>query len=136
MSTRSGRAELMRLEVPLGLFGAALIGLAFVFAQTGIPGWLPPAATTAAAVPSPLSGMTRSFVALASGHPVEAFRWHPLGPPAFVACVAAFGVALVSWNRGARLIWLGVLSRRRVWLWVTLLWGAVWMRQIVWLEGG
>jgi hypothetical protein len=124
----------MRLELPLALLGASLIGLAFVFAHTGIPGWIPPAPSVRAGIPSPLSGMTRSFVALASGDPAAAFRWHPLGPVVFVACVAAVAAGALSWTRSRRFAALpGILARRWMWWSVAGAFAAAWIRQLIWL---
>lgn len=125
------RPELRTLEVPLGALGAALVVLAFVFAVTGIPSWIPPALTVRAGIPSPLTGMTRSFVALASGDLGAAFAWHPLGPLVFAASVGAVVVAGASWARGSRIGWLAALMRRR-WFWavVTIAFAAAWARQI------
>jgi hypothetical protein len=39
-------------------------------------------------VPCPGCGLTRSFVFLAHGMPIEAFRMNVLGPPLFVALAA------------------------------------------------
>lgn len=68
-------------------------------------------------IPCPACGLTRSFCALASGRPVEAFAHHLLGPPAFLA-VAILGLA---WGfeaaSGRRVLWL-----RRV----------AWSRTIAW----
>jgi hypothetical protein len=96
------RRNLLRFEVPLGALGASLVALAFVFAHSGIPQWIPSAPITRIGVASPLTGMTRSFVALARGDAGDAFAWHPLGPACFVACLAAAVYALVAWTRRAR----------------------------------
>lgn len=108
MRLTAGRRPLVRLEVPFGVFGAALIALAFVFAATGIPRWIPPALLVRLGLPSPLTGMTRSFVTVASGDLLRAFAAHPLGPPLFVFCLALPVIAACSWARGRR---LGVLTR-------------------------
>jgi hypothetical protein len=72
----------------LGLLGASLVACAFAFAVFGIPP-LPPAPMLLLGVPSPLTGMTRSFVALAHGDVARSFAMHPLGPLCFGACVVA-----------------------------------------------
>jgi uncharacterized protein DUF2752 len=137
MTRRSGRGELMRLEVPLALLGASLIAAAFAFARVGIPSWIPPATTARAGLPSPLTGMTRSFVAMASGHVGAAFRWHPLGPVVFAACVLGVGVAVVSWRRGRRMELLQrALAKRWLWWSVAVAFAGVWVRQIIWFGIG
>lgn len=122
----------MRLEVPLGALGAALVGLAVLFAATGIPAWLPRAPLVRLGVPSPLTGMTRSFVAIASGDLWGAFAWHPLGPVVFAACAAIPIVAAASWVRSRRFVGLAALLRsRRVWCAVSVLFTAAWAHQVL-----
>lgn len=126
------RRQLLLVEVPLGALGAALVSLAFVFAAAGIPSWIPPAPLVRLGVASPLTGMTRSFVALAEGRLLEAFSWHPLGPVCFAIASAAAVVALASCVRGQRFEGLARLLRRRgVWLAVALVIAAGWIRQIL-----
>lgn len=121
------RADLLRLEVPLGVFGATLVAVAFAFAGVGIPAWIPPAPMARAGVASPLTGMTRSFVATASGDLEAAFRWHPLGPVLFAVCVLAAGVATISWVRGRRIEYLRrLLGRRGLWMGVAAIFSAAW----------
>ncbi|HVL33816.1 MAG TPA: DUF2752 domain-containing protein [Actinomycetota bacterium] len=84
-------------EIRLACVAGACVALAFVFARAGIPGWIPPAPMLMLGIPSPLTGMTRSFVALASGDVPRAFWFHPLGPVCFAACV----VSIVAVFRGA-----------------------------------
>jgi hypothetical protein len=68
-------------------------------------------------IPCPACGLTRSFCALASGHPAAAFAEHLLGPPAF----AFAGMLGVAWGyeaaRGRRVEWLRRLadSKRVAW---------------------
>lgn len=128
----NGRRRLLHIEVPFGILGAAAVASAGVFAAIGIPVWIPLAPMVRLGVPSPLSGMTRSFVALAGGDVTAAFAWHPLGPLAFVACAALPVVAIASWVAGHR---LEVLSRlvRRTSLWVafSVIAAAAWLRQII-----
>lgn len=129
------RADLLRLEAPFGLLGFVLVALAVTFAQQGIPGWIPPAAITRAGIPSPLAGMTRSFVSLAAGDAGRAFWWHPLGPLAFAVSAAAPLVAAVSLVRGRRIEALArLLSRRAFWAVVVLAVAAVWVRQAIVLD--
>lgn len=126
------RRAILRFEVPLGILGAGLVGLAALFAVAGIPNWIPPALTVRFGIPSPLTGMTRSFVATASGDIAAAFLWHPLGPPAFAACVATPMVALASWVRARRFATLSRwLSSRKLWVALAFLTVLVWSRQIV-----
>ncbi|MBI5486095.1 MAG: DUF2752 domain-containing protein [Deltaproteobacteria bacterium] len=44
----------------------------------------------------PTCGLTRSFVALLDGHPVDAFRFHPAGPLVALAMFAALGWILAA----------------------------------------
>lgn len=120
------------LERQLGTFGASLVVLAFVFAVTGIPAWIPSGAIVAVGVPSPLSGMTRSFVALASGDVAGAFDWHPLGPVLFLACVAATilgGWATITRRPAVRL--RNTLSARWTWILAAVLLVGGWIRQLL-----
>ena len=129
------RYALMRLEVPLGAVGAACVGLAFAFAAWGVPSWIPPAPLVRAGVASPLSGMTRSFVALASGDVTAAFAWHPLGPVCFLAAGSAAVVAAVSLLRGRRLdLPARMLGHRGLWIAVATLFALAWIRQIIVLD--
>ena len=125
------RRELLRLEVPFGTMAAVLLIVAVVFAVRGIPAWIPPALIVRLGIASPLTGMTRSFVSLASGHIARALYWHPLGPLVFVACVMAVVVGSASWIRGRRIDFVArLLSRRTVWLIAGVVTLAVWVRQI------
>lgn len=71
----------------------------------------------ATGIPCPVCGLTRSFCALASGRPAEAFTEHLLGPPGF----AFAGVLGVAWGyeaaAGRRVEWLRRLadSKRVAW---------------------
>lgn len=119
----------MRVEVPFGFLGASLVVLAFLFSAVGIPAWIPPAPIVRLGVPSPLSGMTRSFVALASGDLRSSFARHPLGPPAFAVCIAMPLIAITSWARGGRFQPLAHLARSRaLWVGVALLFALAWTR--------
>lgn len=104
--------------------GATLVGLAVLFCLTGIPAWIPAAPLTIAGIASPLSGMTRSFVAMASGDVGAAFAWHPLGPPCFVACAAA-PVLVVARVRLPR-----PLATRAFATGLAAVFAAAWVRQI------
>lgn len=131
MVLTTARRRLLSVEIPLGAMGLGLVALAFLFAVTRIPP-LPPAPLVRLGIASPLSGMTRSFVALAGGDPVAAFAWHPLGPPCFAAATVAGIVAGASWARGGRLEALArLLSRRWVWATVALAFAGTWARQMV-----
>jgi hypothetical protein len=122
----AGRRSLLHLEVPFGAFAACLIALALVFAAVGIPRWLPPALIVRAGIPSPLTGMTRSFVALASGDLAASFAFHPLGPLVFAACALTPMVALASWLRGERLTVLRRMAN------ATVLWSVVGLLVAAW----
>lgn len=114
-----------------GLLGGALVACAFAFALFGTPP-LPPGAMVALGVPSPLTGMTRSFVALANGDVMRSFAMHPLGPLCFVACVIATANGVRHVISGRRV----VLVRRAIglpyapWL-LAAAFAVVWIRQIV-----
>ncbi|RYG75437.1 DUF2752 domain-containing protein [bacterium] len=49
-------------------------------------------------IPCPGCGLTRSFVCCGHGHLAEAFVWHPLGPPLFVATLLTVGGALLGFQ--------------------------------------
>lgn len=123
-----------RTDIQLATFSAGVLVLTMVFAAQGrIPRWIPPAPMMMLGVPSPLTGMTRSFVALARGDLAGSLRWHPLGPALFVACLMAVAVPFVpSLRRG--LARLAVPGRRRTLaiVIVGLAMAAAWVRQIVW----
>jgi hypothetical protein len=118
-------------DVWFGLLGAALIACALAFAAFGTPP-IPPGPMVALGVPSPLTGMTRSFVALAGGHVTHAFALHPLGPLCFAACLVAVVNAVVERRNGRR----AAIVRRALgvpyapWL-LAIAFIAVWIRQIV-----
>lgn len=112
--------------------GASLVALAAVFAAIGTPTWIPPALSVRFGVPSPLTGMTRSFIAMVSGDVTAAFAWHLLGPIAFAACIAMPIVAVASLVRGRRFVLLSrTLSSKSVWLGIGVVTGLAWARQIV-----
>lgn len=119
------RQRLLRVEVPFATLGAALVACAFLFSMTGIPRWIPSALMVRAGVPSPLTGMTRSFVALASGDIAAAFAWHPMGPLVFATCVALPPVVAVWWARDRR--WTPTAT---TWVVAALVVAAGWARQI------
>ena len=125
------RTESLRFEAELGAVAAALLTLAFVFARTGIPAWIPPAPMVRAGIPSPLSGMTRSFVALARGDLGASFHWHPLGPVVFAAAVVTVALSAATLVRGARFaLPATILHSRAIWIVVMLVTAAAWGRQI------
>jgi uncharacterized protein DUF2752 len=114
-----------------GLLGAALVSCAVVFAIWGAPP-LPPAPMVLLGIPSPLTGMTRSFVALASGDVTGAFRLHPLGPLCFAACIAAAANLAASLRSNRRPTFVDrVVSRRATWWLVATAFAVAWIRQIV-----
>ncbi len=88
-------ARIRIADTSFGVLGAALLMCAFAFATFGIPP-MPPALLVVAGLPSPLTGMTRSFVALAGGDLAHAFALHPLGPLCFLACVIAIASLVVA----------------------------------------
>lgn len=118
------------LDRHLGVVGAALVICAFVFAGTGIPAWIPQGALVANGIPSPLTGMTRSFVALAGGDVARAFAWHPLGPVAFGLCLVAAALGIGSLWRPPSAVLTHAVSSRRMWIVTALIVGGVWVRQI------
>ncbi len=125
------RRTLLWWEVPFGAFGAALVVCAFVFSLVGIPSWIPQAPLVRAGIPSPFSGMTRSFVAFASGDVGAAFAWHPLGPLVFALCAGLALVAIASWVRGRRFdLVVRVASVKTTWFVVCTAVVVTWARQI------
>jgi hypothetical protein len=71
----------------------------------------------ATGIPCPACGLTRSFCALASGRPAEAFAEHLLGPPA-LACAALLGIAWTyeaAAGRRAERLRRFAFSRRAAW---------------------
>jgi hypothetical protein len=124
------RDQRLAADLWFGVLGAALVGCAFAFAAFGTPPFVP-APITAIGVPSPLTGMTRSFVALAGGDLSLSFLFHPLGPLCFLACVAAIGNTAVILRTGhrARLV-ENALRVRSAPLVVGLAFTVVWIRQI------
>ncbi len=113
------------------LLGAALISCAFAFAAFGTPP-IPPAPMVVLGLPSPLTGMTRSFVALAGGDVGHAFALHPLGPLCFAASIlAVVNIAIVR-VRGQRaaIVRSALTLPYAPWL-LALAFVAVWIRQIV-----
>ncbi len=125
------RRSLLRLEVPFGALGAALVACALAFSVLGIPRWIPPAPLVRTGIPSPFSGMTRAFVALASGDLAAAFAWHPLGPIVFAICVGLPVVALFSWIRDRRFgLFARVAAARVTWVVVCAAVLLGWARQI------
>lgn len=112
--------------------GAALVALAALFAAAGTPTWIPPALSARFGIASPFTGMTRSFVAMVSGHIGAAFAWHPLGPVVFTLCIFMPVVAIVSLARARRFALVdAALSSGWLWLGVGVLILCVWVRQIV-----
>jgi Protein of unknown function (DUF2752) len=70
---------------------------------TPVPGmcWL----HAATGVDCPMCGMTRSFVALAHGDPLQALRFHPAGPLLFVAMIAlVIAVSVIAVRRAQPLV--------------------------------
>jgi hypothetical protein len=52
--------------------------------------------------PCPGCGLTRSFVFMAHGHPIDALRMNLLGPPLFVALLAQIPLRLLRLGRPAQ----------------------------------
>lgn len=128
------RRDIALFEMPLAVLGALAVALACAWASAGIPAWIPDAPLVRVGVPSPLSGMTRSFVAMASGDAIRAFAWHPLGPLLFVACAIAPLLTVASFARGGRLpVVERVLHSNAAWMVAGAVFAAAWIRQIVWL---
>lgn len=119
------------IDRSLGLLGMMLVACAFAFASVGTPP-LPPAPMVMIGVPSPLTGMTRSFVAIAGGDVAGAFVLHPLGPLCFAACVLAVVSLAVHVSTGRRpaLVERAVHARHGGVI-VAAAFTVVWIRQIV-----
>jgi len=126
------RSERTPLAVSMAVTATGVLVCAAVFAVAGIPPWIPRAASLGVGIPSPLSGMTRSFVALARGDLTASFIWHPLGPLVFVGVVST---AVAGWwfafTGMALPRWVGFASSRRAWVVAATAFGVVWIRQIV-----
>ena len=126
------RRQLATLELPLGMCAAGAVVLARIWAWTGIPTWLPAAPLVRLGVASPLTGMTRSFVAMASGDPARALAWHPLGPALFLACAIAPALAVASLVRGRRFSVVETVMRSgAAWSVTAAIVAAAWVRQMV-----
>ena len=127
LSRRGG----LTADISFGALGAALVGCAFAFALFGTPP-LPPAPIIAVGLPSPLTGMTRSFVAIAGGDAWRALLLHPLGPLCFAACIGAVANAAVILHTGhrMRIVDRALHVRSAPWI-VALAFAATWIRQIV-----
>lgn len=70
-----------------GLAAIGLLAGTFVLAHGPLPG--PPCLfRLSIGIPCPGCGLTRSLMELWQGHLLASFRYHPLGLPLFVACVA------------------------------------------------
>jgi hypothetical protein len=120
-----------RIDVHAGALGLSLLTCAALFAALGTPP-LPPAPMVVLGVPSPLTGMTRSFVAVAEGRLTDAFVLHPLGPLCFAACALAAVSLTVTAARGRRpaaVERIVALPHRGVIVAASFL--AAWVRQIV-----
>lgn len=130
MATMTVRPNVVA-DVWFGVLGAALIALAFAFAAFGTPP-LPPGAMVALGVPSPLTGMTRSFVALAAGDVGRAFAMHPLGPLMFAACLVGVvnAVTVQRTQMRAAIVRRAVTIPYAPWL-LAAVFVVVWIRQIV-----
>lgn len=126
----TARGRPTQADVSFGALGACLVALACAFAVWGIPP-IPPAPLVLAGVPSPLTGMTRSFVATARGDLVGAFYLHPLGPLCFAACIAAAVSALLLVVRGRRATFVDAILRPSSAAIAAVAFGAVWIRQII-----
>ena len=117
-------------DVSFGAFGLALLGLAVAFSVLGIPP-MPPALIVVVGVPSPLTGMTRSFVAVASGDIARAFWFHPLGPIVFAMCAVAAASAVITLRTGRRPVVVDrIVSSRATWVVAAVAVAAAWVRQM------
>jgi hypothetical protein len=126
------RRRFSTIECRLGTVGLALVALAFVFARTGIPWWIPSAPSARIGIPSPLTGMTRSFVAVARGDFWLAFRMHPLGPMTFACCLVLAINGLYALLKGRALAWPQRAARQKaVWLVVSTAFAVVWFAQLI-----
>jgi hypothetical protein len=127
--TGSVRARATQADVSFGLLGAALLGCAAVFATFGIPP-LPPALLVVAGIPSPLTGMTRSFVATMQGDLPAAFDLHPLGPLTVAACAVAVLSLAALVVRGRRPGFVDAVLSPRIATVVAVAFALTWFRQI------
>jgi hypothetical protein len=120
-----------RTDVHAGVLGLSIVACAVLFAVFGTP-QLPPAPMVVLGVPSPLTGMTRSFVAVAEGRLIHAFVLHPLGPLCFAACALAAVSLTITALRGRRPAVVDrIVALPRGGVVVAAMFLAAWMRQIV-----
>jgi hypothetical protein len=113
-------------------FCTSILGLTFAFAAAGIPRWMPASMIVRLGIPSPLTGMTRSFVAMVHGDLAGSFGWHPLGPLAFVAVVSVASTGWWSWARGGWPAWARRLfGGRRFWAGTGSAFAVAWLHAIV-----
>ena len=125
-----GLLAMPQIDRSVGVLGLLLVACAFAFVVFGTPP-LPPAPMVMLGVPSPLTGMTRSFVAVARGDMAGAFVLHPLGPLCFAACVLAVVSLAVHVRTGRRPQLVERLLRvRHGGAIVAAAFGVVWIRQI------
>ncbi len=127
----SARRLMVAFEVRLGALGAACVVAAFVFARTGIPSWAPQAPIARLGIASPLTGMTRSFVAMSRGDLGTAWSWHPLGPAAFVVAAVAAVVGVWVFAGGSVPTWPAKLSGRNAAAALVAVLVIAWFRQIM-----
>lgn len=121
-------------DLSIGVLAVGLLAVAAALALTGaggLPG-APEALLLKVGLASPLTGMTRSFIATIQGDLARAIYFHPLGPLCVLACLIAAANLAVITIRGERLALLDRLVRIRAsWLAVAAVFVAVWARQIL-----
>ena len=133
-SYSAARAEPARRAEPLGLLallGAWLVYTRFFTILQGAHTTLPVCPFYAlTGHPCPFCGGTRSYAAMWRGDVLSAFRYHPLGPPLFVATFAAAGYA--GWAAvTARKVRVGVPAA--LWLLAGAVLAASWALKLFWL---
>ncbi|OFW56108.1 MAG: hypothetical protein A2W01_09610 [Candidatus Solincola sediminis] len=126
---RSGRHLSPRAQ----LLGGGIIILTGAFAYSHMEGIANRIGTVClfhriTGVPCLLCGMTRSMAAMAGGRLVDAFRFHFLGPPLFLAIAA--GVIILSTEY---ILGHPILPRRSRRERVLIAWGALGLLVVAWI---
>jgi uncharacterized protein DUF2752 len=116
-------ARAARGRMLLALLATLVLAASFLYAPYVHDGPVLCVSRLVAGVPCPACGLTRSFCAMASGHPSAAFGFHVFGPFLFALTVLAIPVfAFEGWQRRSltpvrRLLF----SRRLAWIEAALL---------------
>jgi hypothetical protein len=105
----------------VGLAAMGILAGTLLLAHYHVPG--PPCLfRLLTGIPCPGCGMTRSLMALWRGDLLTSFRYHPLGPPLFLACLFLLMALLLR-----RLPKLAPETQRRLWTGIGALLIGVWL---------